>query len=203
MNKFCRVMITGLTFCIVFITGCSKSVSTESNNEISKPTTEIPELKFEDIQLQSARIELAHTGGNASKIYTFDFNNSDHAKILTNVIKCLNSSKIQGNSDEEVNIKGGSPTCLILELKDGSIIQIKAAVGFKVTKFPDGSSKTEQFNIPNEVTISKNINEETYIIQSPEIRELIDNGYKNLSNIPTESSKIDNSDQITIDPNSN
>lgn len=179
------------------MTGCSKSVSTE-------PTNKITELKFEDIQ--SARIELARTGGNPSKNYTFDFNNSDHTKILNDVIKYLNSAKIQENADEKVTNKGGSAIYLILELKDGSDIEIKSAVGGKVTKFSNSSTETSQFDIPSEVTINTNSNETSFRILSPEIRELIDNGYKNifnLSNGSTETSQFDIPNEITITPNSN
>jgi hypothetical protein len=195
MNKLFGIMTLGLIFCIVFMTGCSKRIST-------KPiTNKITELKFENIK--SARIELASTGGNSSKSYTFDFDNSDHTKILKDVIQYLNSAKIQGNADEKVTNKGGSPTYLILELKDGSDIRIKSAVGGKVTKLSNGSIETSQFDIPNEVTISKNSNEEPYRIQSPEIRELIDNGYKNLSDASSKLSQFDISNEITLDPNCN
>lgn len=174
MNKLFRIMTLGLIFCIVFMMGCSKSVSTKFNNKME-------ELKFEDIQ--SARIELESTGGaSQSKNYIFDFNNSDHTKMLKDIIKYLNSAKIQGNADEKVDKKGGSPTYLILELKDGSDIKIKSAIEGKVTKFSNGSTETSQIDIPNQITISTNSSEPPFRILSPEIRELIDNGYKNIFN---------------------
>jgi len=165
MNKLIRIMTLGLIFCIVFITGCSKKVSTTIN-----------ELKFENIK--SARIELASGGVSPIKNYTFDFNNSDHAKVLKDVINYLNSAKIQGNADEKVNQKGGSPTYLIVVLKDGSVIYIKSAVEDKVTKYPDGSTEIAKLDIPNEITINTNSNGKPIRILSPEIRKLIDSGYK-------------------------
>lgn len=169
MNKIIRIMTLVLIFCIVFITGCSKSVSTTIN-----------ELKFENIK--SARIELGTGGASPIKNYTFDFNNSHHTKVLKDVINYLNSAKIQGNAyDEKVTYKGGSPTYLILTLKDGSVINIQSAVRDKVTKFPDGSTETAKNLIPNEVTINIiNSNEKAIRILSPEIRKLIDNGYKDI-----------------------
>ena len=156
-----------LIFCIVFITGCSKSVSTTIN-----------ELKFENIK--SVKIELARGGASPIKNYTFDFNNPHHTKVLKDVINYLNSAKIQGNADEKITDKGGSPTLLILELKDGSVINIKSAVGDKVTNLPDGSTETAKLDIPNEVTININYNEKAIRILSPEIRKLIDSGYKDI-----------------------
>jgi hypothetical protein len=85
-----------LIFCIVFITGCSKSGSTKLTNTIN-------ELKFENI---------------------------------------------------------------------------KSAVRDKVTNLPDGSTERAKLDIPNEVTIIINSNEKPIRILSPEIRKLIDSGYK-------------------------
>ncbi len=170
MNKFFRLMIVGLIFCIVFITGCSKDISTEPIN--------IKALRFEDIK--SARIELASAGMLAGEICIFDFNNSNHTKVIEDVIRYLSSGKVQGNADEKVIRKGGSPTFLILELKDGSFIQIKSAVGGKVIKLSDGSSEIAQFDIPNEVTIRTNSNEKPIRILSPEIKKLIVSEYKDI-----------------------
>jgi len=173
MNKIIRIMTLVLIFGILFITGCSKSVSTTIN-----------ELKFENIK--SARIELARGGAipnpaSPIKTYTFDFNNSNHTKVLKDVINYLNSAKIQGNADEKITDKGGSPTLLILGLKDGSVINIKSAVGDKVTNLPDGSTETAKNLIPNEVTINIiNSNEKSIRILSPEIKKLIDSGYKDI-----------------------
>lgn len=172
MYKLIRITTLGLIFCIVLITGCSKSLSTTIN-----------ELKFENIK--SARIELAgsvlHGATSPIKTYTFDFNNSKQTKIIEDVIKYLNSAKVQGNADETVTNKGGwSPTLLILQNKDGSIIQIESAVHEKITKFPDGSTEYAGLDIPNEVTISINSNKKPIRIISPEIRKLIESGYKDI-----------------------
>ncbi|MBU3218090.1 hypothetical protein LL033_00550 [Clostridium estertheticum] len=62
--------------------------------------------------------------------------------MLKDIINYLNSAKIQGNAyDEKVTDKGGSPTYLVLVLKDGSVINIQSAVRDKVTKFSDGSTE--------------------------------------------------------------
>ncbi|MBU3217258.1 hypothetical protein [Clostridium estertheticum] len=77
--------------------GCSKGISL---------TNTIKALKFKNIK--SAKIELASAGGMTAKTYTFDFNNSDHTKMLKDVINYLNSAKIQGNAyDKKVTNKGG------------------------------------------------------------------------------------------------
>jgi len=156
---------------MVFITGCSKSGSTKLINTIN-------ELKFEDIK--STKIVLARTGASPIKNYTFDFNNADHTKVLKDVINYLNSAKIQGNADEKITYKGGSPTYLILTLKDGSVINIKSAVKDKVTTLLDGSTEIAKLDIPNEVTININSNENPIRILSSEIRKLIDSGYKDI-----------------------
>jgi hypothetical protein len=179
------------------MTGCSKSVSTKLPNNIK-------ELKFENVK--SARIELAAVGANTTKNFTFDFNNSDQTKALKDIISQLNSAKVQGYAEEKVTNKGSSPTLLILELKDGSVIKVKSAVGGKVTKFSDGSTETSQFDIPNEVTISTNSNIKPFRMLSPEIRELSDSGYKDIfndSNGSTEISQFDTPNEITISPDSN
>ena len=150
--------------------GCSKGISL---------TNTIKVLKSEDIK--SAKIELSSAGGMTAKTYTFDFNNSKQTKILEDVIKYLNLGKVQGYSDEKVTNKGGSPTLLILVLKDGSVINIQSAVRDKVTKFPDGSTEIAKLPIPSEVTINIiNSNEKPIRILSPEIKKLIDSGYKNI-----------------------
>lgn len=171
MNKNFRLMIVSLIFCIVFVLGCSKDISSKLSNKIAK-------LKFEDIQ--SARIELAGTGGAGSINYTFDYNNSKHTEVLKDVIKCLNFDEIQGNADEKVTEKGGSPTYLVLELKDGSDIKIKSAIEGKIIKFSNGSTETSQIDIPDQITISTNSNEKSIKILSPQVRKLIDSGYKDV-----------------------
>jgi hypothetical protein len=100
--------------------------------------------------------------------------------VLKDVINYLNSAKLQGNADEKITYKGGSPTYLILELKDGSIINIKSAVTDKVSTLPDGSTERAKLDIPNEVTINIDSNENPIRILSPEIRKLIDSGYKDI-----------------------
>ena len=194
MNKFFSIMIVSLIFCITFMTGCSKSVSTKLPNNIK-------ELKFENVK--SARIELATVGASTTKNFTFDFNNSDQTKTLKDIISQLNSGEVQGYAEEKVTNKGSSPTLLILELKDGSVIQVKSTVGGKVTKLSDGSTETSQFDIPNEVTISTNSNIKPFRILSPEIRKLSDSGYKDIFNDSNETSQFDTPNEITINPDSN
>jgi hypothetical protein len=160
-----------LVFCIVFITGCSKSGSTKLTNTIN-------ELNFENIK--SAKIELATAGALPIKTYTFDFNNPHHSKMIKDVINYLNSAKIQGNADEKITYKSSLPTFLILALKDVSVIKIKSAVRDKVTNLPDGSTERAKLDIPNEVTIIINSNEKPIRILSPEIRKLLDGGYKDV-----------------------
>jgi sRNA-binding carbon storage regulator CsrA len=170
MYKLIKIITLSLIFCIVFITGCSKSISTTIN-----------ELKSENIE--SARIELAGSilpGASPIKTYNFDFNNSKQTKIIEDVIKYLNSAKVQGNADEIVTNKGGgSPTLLILVNKDGSTIQIGAAVKSKITKLSNTLTERTGVDIPNEVTINVDYGKAINIL-SPEIRKLIDSGYKNI-----------------------
>ena len=165
MNKFFRFMTIGLILCIVFVTGCSKVISPKLTNTIKA-------LKFEDIK--SARIELGGVGASPIKNYTFDFNNPDHTKVLKDVIKYLNSAKIQGNAyEQKINMKGGSLPYLILALKDGSSIDIEYAIRDTVTKFPDGSTETAKNLIPNKVTINIiNSNEKSIRILSPEKKKI-------------------------------
>lgn len=169
MNKIFRCIAFSLICCVVFIIGCAKGVSTRSADIIKA-------LTFADIK--SAKIELARTGGSPINNYIFDFNNSEQTKIIKDIIRYLNSGKVQGNADEKVTSKGGSPNFLIVELKDSSVIKIKSAVGGKVTKLKDGSTEISQFDIPNEVTINTNSNESPIRILSPELKKLIDSGYK-------------------------
>lgn len=171
MNKILRLITFLLILCIALITGCSKGTSRKSTNTINS-------LKFEDIK--SVKLELGTTGGNPSKNYTFDFNDSEQTKIVKDIVSYLNSGKVQGDAEERVTNKGNSPTLLILEFKDGSTIQIKSAVGSEVKKLSNGSTEISQFNIPNEVTISKNSNEKPFRILSTELRNLIDSGYKDI-----------------------
>ena len=174
-----RIMTFSLIFCLIlFLTGCSKAKPEESINTIK-------ELKFEN--LRSARIGIAVDGivgpkghlMNEIKIYEFDFRNSKHIAILKDIINHLNSDKVQGYADVKVVSKGISPAALSIEINDGSIIGIEAAVGEKEIKFPNGTTKISYFDIPNEVMINSKSIDKPYRILSPEIRELINGGYKN------------------------
>ena len=85
MNKSFNLIIFGLILCIVLVTGCSKI-------SFLNPTNPIKTLKFENIK--SAEIELATVGAIPAKTYTFDFNNYKQIKIIEDIIKYLNSSKV-------------------------------------------------------------------------------------------------------------
>lgn len=112
--------------------------------------------------------------------YVFDLNNTGHTKKLKEIIKHLNSDKYQGYAEEKILRKGGDPTLLIMEFKDGTTIKIKAAVGEKFTTLADKSLQMEQYDIPNEITISANSEIKPFRLKSTEIRKLIDSGYKKL-----------------------
>jgi len=181
MNRLFRFMTIALILCIVFITGCSKGArAPELTGAISpKLTNTIKALKFEDIKY--VRIQEATAGATPSKYYTFDFNNPKHTKVIKDVIYYLNSAKIQGNNYKElVGNKGGSPTFLILVLKDGSVIQITDAVRQTTIKGSTGATTTTTYDIPNEVTITINSNDKPFRILSSELRKLIDSGYKDI-----------------------
>ena len=101
--------------------------------------------------------------------------------MIKDVVHYLNSAKIQGNKYKElVGNKGGS-TFLILALKNGSIIEIKYAIHDTVKKNLDGLTEIAKNLIPNEVEINiSNSNENSIRILSPEIKNLIFSGYKDI-----------------------
>ena len=173
MNKFFRFMTIGLILCIVFVTGCSKGISPKLTNTIKA-------LKFEDIK--SAKIESGSAGAITLRNYTFDLNNSEHTKVIKDVIHYLNSAKIQGNEYKQIIAnKGSELPYLILTLKDGSVIDIEYAIHDTVKKNSDGSTERAKNLIQNEVTINiRNSNEKSIRILSPEIKKLIDSGYKDI-----------------------
>ena len=165
MNKYYRLLTVCLIFCIVFLSGCS-------NGGPAKRTNSIGQLNYEEVK--SARIELGRVGGDSIKNYTFDLNNSEHAKIIKDIVNYLNQGKVQGNADEKISNKGSSPTILFLEFNNGSVIQIKSAVGARITKLNNGSTEIAQFDIPNEITISVNNNEKPFRMLSPEIKKTLE-----------------------------
>lgn len=180
MNRFFRYISIGLILCIVFVTGCSKSEQELTGTVSPKLTNTIKTLKYEEIK--SAKIQLGTAGANPIKYDIFDFNNSDHTKVIKDVVHYLNSAKIQGNAYKQiVNNKGGSPQYLILALKDGSVIEIKYAIQDTIKKNIDGSTDRMKNIIPNEVEINiRDSNENSIRILSPEIKKLIDSGYKDI-----------------------
>ena len=187
MNKVFRFMTITLILCIVFITGCSKGTpAPELIGAVSpKLTNTIKTLKLEDIKY--LRIQEATGVATSIKYYTFDFNNPNHTKVIKDVVYYLNSAKIQGNDYEELaGNKGGSPTFLILALKDGSVIQITDALRQTAIKGSTGARTITTYDIPNEVTITAittNSNYKSFRILSKELRKLIDNGYKDIFRI--------------------
>ena len=106
----------------------------------------------------------------------------NHTKVIKDVVHYLNSAKIQGNAYKElVSNKGGSDPYLILALKNGSIIEIKYAIHDTVKKNLDGSTDRAKNLIPNEVEINiMNSNVNSIRILSPEIKNLIYSGYKDI-----------------------
>lgn len=180
MNRIFRFITIVLILCIVFVTGCSKGPQELIVTVSPKLTNTIKTLKFKDIKY--AKIQLGTAGANPIKYYVFDFNNPVHTKVIKDVVHYLNSDKIQGNAYKQiVNYKGGSPQYLILVLKDESVIEIKYAIHDTVKKNLDGSTETAKNPIPNEVTINIiNSNEKSIRILSPEIKKIIDSGYKDI-----------------------
>lgn len=180
MNRFFSFITIGLILCIVLVTGCSKSTPVLTGTVSPNLTNNIKTLKFEEIK--SAKIKLGTAGANPIKYDIFDFNNPNHTKVIKEVVHYLNSAKIQGNAYKQiVNDKGGSPPCLIIALKDGSVIEINYAIHDTVKKNLDGSTDAAKNLIPNEVEINiVNSNVNSIRILSPEIKNLIFSGYEDI-----------------------
>jgi hypothetical protein len=153
------------------------SSTTDNHNTVSeKAVNAIRILNLKDIS--SVKVQLSTAGASPAIEYAFGLNNPEQLKIVRNIIGDLNSGKVQGNTDEKVVRKGGTPTMLILKLKDGSVIQVKCAVQGKEIS-SNGLEGIVQDEIPDEVTIMVNT-ESPFRILSPELNKLIKSGYKDI-----------------------
>lgn len=167
MNKPIKIAVLGLATAIVFIFGCYTALSPKLPSSISK-------IKFENIK--SARIETEMP----AEIYKFDFSNTEQTNALKKVISSLNSANVKGYENEKVANKGGSTAILILELQNGSVIQITPAFDDKIKKLSDGSAEISKCPVPNESSLRTNSSSKPLRILSPEINKLIDGGYKDI-----------------------
>lgn len=169
--------------------GCSENNAVKVPDDVYKFRQE---FTFDNIK--SARIELANSGIVLYK-YVFDLKDIKQSKKLKDIVKHLGSDKYQGYAEEKIKRKGGSPDQLIIELSDGTTVQIKDAVGEKFSYSSNFSMQMQQFDIPNEVTVSvsadiinngsansgsANTGVKPFRLESSEIRKLIDGGYKDV-----------------------
>ena len=135
---------------------------------------------IEDIN--SINIAPAKVGlGIGTKDELFNLNKKEHLDMVNNILNWLKSGKVMGNTKCDIISHGGTPTYLIIELKDGTKIHIQSAVNPIATKVPNGTEIKGE-NVSGQVTLYISNIKEPIREFSPELKSFIDNGWKSFFN---------------------
>lgn len=129
--------------------------------------------------ISSIRIEPESAGAIRKDSIYFDFNNNQDR--FENIVDWIKSGSIVGNANNEMLSMGGSPTFLIIELKNGTSIRVKSAIGSITTKLSHGI-KVDGRNIDGQVTIYISGMQTPIREYSPQLKSFIENGWKSTLN---------------------
>lgn len=169
MNK--RFIIFVCLFLIVVLSIIAYVVC-KNKNKFS-----VPEME----SINSIKIIPARTGACTREELFFDLSKKEYRDTVNNILNWLKSGHVVGKAEGEFFSMGGSPTDLVIELKNGTSIQIESAVGSIVTKIPNGTEVKAQ-SIYGQVTIyGSNIRDHIRDV-SPELKSFIDNGWESIFN---------------------
>lgn len=111
----------------------------------------------------------------------FDLNKKEHLDMINNILNLLKSGKVVGDTGHDIVSHGGTPTYLIIELKNGIRIRIQSAVNSVATEVPNGTWVKGE-NVSGQVTLYISNIKEPIREFSPELKSFIDNGWKSFFN---------------------
>ncbi|MDD7794418.1 hypothetical protein [Clostridium sp. 'White wine YQ'] len=138
-------------------------------NKLKVPTIE---------NISSMKIIESSVGASPKKELAFDFSKKEHVDMANNILYWMKSGKIIDNTKDKVTNKGGNPTSLIIESKDGTKIQIEEATYDIETKVENGA-QIEKQNANGQVKLFISNTKEPVRELSPSLSSFLNNGWKN------------------------
>lgn len=127
--------------------------------------------------ISSIKIDVGRVGAGKKDELKFNLNNKKHLDMASNILLWLKNGRMMGNAKDEFILDGASPTILKIELKDGTSIAIKSALGCKKIN----CREVDSYDIPGQVTIYIN-NNHPIRESSPELKSFINEGWKSFFN---------------------
>jgi len=150
-------------------------IAHEEKNQFKVPTIN---------NISSIKIVPATTGPimvGKQEEFTFDLNVKAHQAMANNILSWLKSGRMMGNDNNKAVSNGGTPTYLIIELKNGTSICIKSAVGASYLNTSNGKVIQSQ-NTDGQVSIYTTNPQEDIRELSPELKSFLNNGWKGFFN---------------------
>lgn len=109
--------------------------------------------------------------------FSFNLSEKAHQSMANNILSWLKSGRMMGNANNESVSNGGTPTYLIIELKNGTRISINSAVSQGYMNLSNGTETLSQ-SIDGQVTINDTNPQEDIRELSPELKFFLDTGWK-------------------------
>lgn len=139
--------------------------------------------KIISISISDIKTIKINTGGTQSKELYFDLSNKEHESAVKNILSWMKSAKYTGNTKTGFAIKGGSPTSLAIELKDGTSVNITLAMSYSETTTSNGTVRSASL-IKGQVSIyvRKSSGQSSINEASQQLYDFIDSGWQNIFN---------------------
>jgi hypothetical protein len=131
--------------------------------------------------ISTIKIVPAKTGGGTREELSFDLSKKEHLDMVNNMLEWLGSAQTISHGKGDMIYHGGTPTYLIIELKDGTTVQIQSAVDSITTEIPNGIMVSSQ-SVAGQVTLYISNVKKPVRELSPELKDFIDNGWKGFFN---------------------
>lgn len=113
-----------------------------------------------------------------SELY-FDLNKKEHLNKVKDILSWLKSGIITSENKRDYLSHGYTPTCLLIELKDGRELRILASADTTITKINDQMYSAEPKDVPRQVSIyDLGVDKRPVRELSPKLRSFIDEGWK-------------------------
>ena len=167
-----RAVVLLISLFLLVVIGLTVYVIFKGTNQFKVPTIE---------KISSIKIVPAKAGGGKRDELSFDLSKKENLDMVNNILLWLKSGQIIGSSKGDMVYNGGTPTYLIIELKDGTTIQVQSAVDAITTKLSNGTEVRGQ-NVAGQVTLYFSNTRKPIREISPELKSFIDDGWKNFFN---------------------
>lgn len=127
--------------------------------------------------INTIKIAPAKTGGGQREELVLDKNKKEHLDMINNILNWLKYAKVMSINKGDITYHGGTPTYLIIELKDGSKIQLQSSVDAIATKIPNGTEIRSQ-DVSGQVTLYFSNKRNPIRVLSPQLKSFINDGWK-------------------------